>query len=130
MLLVKHPGFAIKMSKLVDGTSKTFLVGEKHVQDDKFGTQIGLVGNTWDGAPDNCIYNGDYVTQVARFAGQQFPLASNPQEAYNLQFGSWHPGICQFVMADGSVQILANSTDVVVLDRLADRKDGEVVALP
>ena len=49
VLLVKHPGFAIKMSKLVDGTSKTFLVGEKHVQDDKFGTQIGLVGNTWDG---------------------------------------------------------------------------------
>jgi prepilin-type processing-associated H-X9-DG protein len=57
-------------------------------------------------------------------------LASHPLEAYNLQFGSWHPGVCQFVMADGSVQTLANSTDVVVLDRLADRKDANVVELP
>ena len=120
----------IKISKLIDGTSKTLFFGEKHVQADKFGTQVGLVGNTWDNAPDNCIYNGDFVTQMSRFAGQQFALASDPTEAYNIQFGSWHPGICQFALADGSVHNFANETDVTVLQRLADIKDSQIVSVP
>ena len=43
------------------------------------------------------------------------------------QFGSYHPGICQFVMADGNVRPLRVSMSVDVLGKLANRHDGKVV---
>jgi hypothetical protein len=42
-------------------------------------------------------------------------------------FGSYHPGICQFVFDDGSVHALVGSIDPVTLRLLANRSDGEVV---
>jgi hypothetical protein len=40
-------------------------------------------------------------------------------------FGSWHPGICQFVLCDGSVRGLIVSTPTDTLRKLAVRADGE-----
>jgi type II secretory pathway pseudopilin PulG len=46
-------------------------------------------------------------------------------------FGSYHSGICQFLIGDGSVRAFANSTPMAeVLCRLADVSDGEPVSLP
>jgi hypothetical protein len=45
----------------------------------------------------------------------------------NRSFGSRHTGLCQFVMGDGRVISLQNSTAVAVLTRLAMRADGQVV---
>ena len=44
--------------------------------------------------------------------------------------GSWHPGVCHFLMADGAV--LAVSPDIrdLTLRRVADRRDGQVAILP
>jgi prepilin-type processing-associated H-X9-DG protein len=39
-------------------------------------------------------------------------------------FGSWHPGICQFVFADGHVAAISTSTDINTIDRMAVRNDG------
>lgn len=44
--------------------------------------------------------------------------------------GSLHPGGAQALMADGSVHFLMESTDRVVLERLATMAGGEVVAAP
>ena len=41
--------------------------------------------------------------------------------------GSMHPGGAQFTFADGSVHFLAESTDLVILQRLAYIGDGQVV---
>jgi Protein of unknown function (DUF1559) len=43
------------------------------------------------------------------------------------KFGSYHPGICQFVFADGSVHALSTATDVLALQYLADIRDGQVI---
>src|SRR5207249_4133020 len=51
----------------------------------------------------------------------------NTKGISNQAFGSRHAGVCQFVLADGSVKALTNTTDVKVLSRLANRSDGEVV---
>ncbi|MDR2441691.1 MAG: DUF1559 domain-containing protein [Planctomycetaceae bacterium] len=46
-------------------------------------------------------------------------------------FGSYHPGVCQFLIGDSSVRAFANSTPMAeVLCRLADVADGEPVSLP
>ena len=65
-----------------------------------------------------------------RRAGPSNLLAISPVTAINTQFGSWHPGVCQFGFADGSVRALRNSTSGTTLGMLANRKDGLAVTLP
>ena len=48
-------------------------------------------------------------------------------QAYARKFGSYHPGVCQFVFCDGSVRAIRNSIDTANLRRLAVRNDGEVI---
>jgi prepilin-type N-terminal cleavage/methylation domain-containing protein len=102
-----------------DGLSNTFLAGEKHVR-------LGYLGREDNG--DGAYYNGDPENQnAARVAGKGVPLALSPKVAYNRQFGSYHPGICQFVMCDGSVLALPVSVSELVLSRLSNRHDGQPI---
>ena len=108
---------------IMDGLSNTIFVGEKHVLPGTFGTNVpaNVQAQTGDGS----IYNGDHPWVISRAAGPQFPLASKTAE-FDSQFGSWHPGICQFVMGDGAVQAIANQVDPMTLGHLAQRDDGEI----
>ena len=40
-----------------------------------------------------------------------------------IGFGSWHPGVCPFVLADGSVNALENEVDTLVLQSYCRRSD-------
>ncbi|HEY7157712.1 MAG TPA: DUF1559 domain-containing protein [Gemmataceae bacterium] len=108
---------------VTDGLSNTLLIGEKHVLMNEFGQQA---------AGDNSIYNGDDIHAIVRVAGTQLPgpidrpLASSPWDSYrpDERFGSYHPGVCQFVLCDGSVRLIANAVDIQTLTRLAVRNDG------
>lgn len=112
-----------KFSDITDGLSSTLLIGEKHVRRDQFGL--------WSEA-DNSIYNGDDARTFMRFAGRQTPgpldrpLAASSTDANrpDERFGSYHPGVCQFVMCDGSVRAIATTIDIETLTRLASRDDG------
>ena len=46
------------------------------------------------------------------------------------KFGSWHPGVCQFVFCDGSTRLIRVTLDVENLRRLAVRNDGDPVSIP
>ncbi|MCS7305242.1 MAG: DUF1559 domain-containing protein [Thermoguttaceae bacterium] len=108
-------GRPLNAAHIKDGLSNTVVVGEKHVYNFDFG-----------GWPtDSSIYNGDHGNQL-RQLGIGALLARGPEEN-RICFGSYHPGICQFVFAHGSVRALSVSTDATTLDRLAHRKDGGVV---
>jgi hypothetical protein len=41
-----------------------------------------------------------------------------------IGFGSWHPGVCPFVLADGSVDSIDNFIDTEVLREYCNRGDG------
>jgi hypothetical protein len=47
-----------------------------------------------------------------------------------IAFGSWHPGVCPFVLGDGSVRSVAVTTALPILRAYAVVDDGESVALP
>jgi len=64
---------------------------------------------------------------VSRVAGVTSPLAQGIGDSFVSQFGSWHPGICQFVMADGSVRALPVTINPTVRGYLSLRNDGRVV---
>jgi prepilin-type N-terminal cleavage/methylation domain-containing protein len=108
-----YKGGALKFSQITDGLSQTLFVGEKHIQPAQFGTP-----------PDSSIYNGDNGASH-RQAGTGAPLARGPTGSGG--FGGWHPGVCIFVLGDGSVRPLAVSIDATNLGYLANRKDGQVI---
>jgi prepilin-type processing-associated H-X9-DG protein len=120
----------VTLNSILDGTSNTFLAGEKHV---RWSTQFGR-------GEDRTVLGATNGNNYRRFAGigpetgdtyvlQLYDPAPqwNEQTASNRSFGSRHPGVCQFVMCDGSVRPIQNSTDVTTLGRLAARNDGQVI---
>ncbi len=112
---------------VADGLSNTIFVGEKQLE--SRGMNKGL--NDIDGGQhfdDGSVYNGDHVFRVARFAGPGHSLGRSPNEPHRENFGSWHPGVCNFVMGDGSVSSLDLAIDTIVLGRLANRRDGNVIS--
>jgi hypothetical protein len=104
----------LKFANIQDGLTNVVFIGEKHFRK-------GL-------ANDGSIWNGDHAGSFKKL-GTGAPIARD-LNATSGQFGSWHPSVCQFVFGDGSVKALAVNTDVVTLDRIANRDDGEPVNLP
>jgi hypothetical protein len=107
-----------RFGNIVDGVSNTIFFGEKHVRLGRFGN------STSNNDGDASIYNGDIFPNALRAAGSSRLIAIAPTSSFNNQFGSYHPGICQFAMGDGSVRQLPISTPGTVLDLLALRDDG------
>jgi len=118
--------YPVSFKDITDGLSKTLFVGEKHVRPDEFGRAVG---------GDTSIYSDDFYEPMGRIAGSgvdgDFPFAEGAQNDLaawrKWQFGSEHPGGCQFVLGDGSVTLLSVSINNIVLGRLADRADGQII---
>jgi len=106
-----------KFSSVTDGLSNTLFIGEKHIQLGKIGAVKG----------DRTIWNGDSIDIFARIAGPGKGIVSDLNTATNQRFGSYHPGICQFVFGDGSVRGLKVSTPESTLSLLIRRDDGQVI---
>ncbi len=100
------------LSSFTRGTSYTLLVGDKHVP-------VGHLGNAACG--DGSLYNGANPASCARIAGPGFPLAHARDAPFNKNFGSYHQGVCNFLMADGSFRAMTINTDETVLGQLARR---------
>ncbi|HUG89789.1 MAG TPA: DUF1559 domain-containing protein [Planctomycetaceae bacterium] len=106
----------LTISDVVDGLSNTFLVGEMHVSLDKLNV-----------SPDNGpLYDGWMFENSTRIGGPGVPLARDLtySEAGWYAFGSWHPGLCHFALADGSVRAVNNQINTTTLGRLCNRRDG------
>lgn len=104
-----------------DGLSNTLLVGERHVALERLGM-----------APeDGPIYDGTLLANSTRLAGPAFRLAEGAWDTFAgyHQFGSWHPQVCQFAFADGSIHPLWTMIDTKVLGKLSRRDDGSTFRL-
>ena len=120
-----------RWGRISDGLSNTLLIGEKHVPITHM--RQGLIISTGKYIGDASIWNSDALENVGRSAGQFNPLALGPNDndsdtGPNVEnFGSYHPGVCQFVFCDGSVHALAVSLDSKILGYLANRSDGNPI---
>ena len=107
---------------ITDGLSNTLLIGDKHV------AQSDLRNLTTGHIRDGVVWSGGEQGAFARRAGPSNPLAFTINTVYNNQFGSYHKGVVQFVLGDGSVRALQVSLPGTTLGRLAHISDGNVVS--
>lgn len=116
-----RPVDRIRMASITDGSSNTFLLGEKFVGLHKLGVF----------PEDSPAYDGDHLPASCRLAGPGVRLAIGPNDllADALSFGSWHPAIVHFAMADGAVRSFSVNTDTRMLGALANRADSQVVSM-
>ncbi len=105
----------VKLKRVTDGTSNTFLVGESIVGQDLHSAAY--------------FSDGDWATCSIQL---NFTLEGDPQiykdQWYNFRgFASRHPGGAQFVMADGSAHFIAEGIDQKIYEALATKDGGESV---
>jgi prepilin-type processing-associated H-X9-DG protein len=107
----------IKRGNVTDGLSNTILSGEMHVPMGRL-SQAGF---------DAFIFNGDHVFNSTRIGGPTIPIVNNLRDESNglVSWGSWHPGVCNFAFADGSVRAISNQLDTETLGYFCNRADGQ-----
>lgn len=109
----------IGVQKITDGTSKTYLLGEKYLNPDSYTT-----GDDW--GDNHNLYSGDDM-EIVRFGGRDAQLARDqPGLVIFFGFGSAHPSGVHMAMCDGSVRSVTYGLDGEVHRRLANRRDGLV----
>ena len=124
----------ITLAKITDGTSHTFLLGEKYLRSDLYdgGSKSDDKGWTdgWD--PDAMRSTCFQPYQDSDWTGYQFPPLNNPADLFGKDrdvyyFGSAHTGGFNGIFADGSIRTLSYDIDVVLFNALATRAGEEVV---
>jgi prepilin-type N-terminal cleavage/methylation domain-containing protein len=106
-----------RISDMSDGTSNTFMMGEKHIQLTALNDPI----------QDGMILSASENQTYHRRAGASWPLAQSNTTTLNNQFGSWHTGVVQFAFGDGSVRAIRTSIVGTTLGYLANIADGQVI---
>src|SRR5262245_17845074 len=127
---------SLRLADVTDGTSNTFLFGERFHRDPEFDRRRPLV---WTEATPvggwgrwGYVANGGAMFQVTLHtavsinyrvpSGGEFSTLENR----GCAFGSGHPGGANFAFADGSVRFLSDSTSLQMLQALSTRASGEV----
>ncbi|WP_435010691.1 DUF1559 domain-containing protein [Tundrisphaera lichenicola] len=121
---------------ITDGTSQTFLAGER---------SHDLSYVTWTGRAI-----GGWLFPTPSFEGGRNTFSPDPEESFTMILGpigvegftrtpnhssahvedyrSWHPGGVNFLFADGSVRFIKNTINEATYQALATRSGGEVIS--
>jgi prepilin-type processing-associated H-X9-DG protein len=108
------------IADIKDGTSNTFLIGEKYIQPELYATGT-------DGGDNQPMLQG-YDVDTVRFSQinastPRPPLQDRPGYNNINCFGSAHPAGVNFVFCDGSVHMISDSIEFETYRRLTNRKD-------
>ena len=127
----------LKTSQITDGTSKTYMVGEKCMPETAYDGFTDVDAPGFTAADDQSMYAGfDWDNErVVWHPDSSFPQSDfqpsrdgiDPDSAPR-RFGSAHPSTFQMVFCDGSVHNIAYEIDTDTHRALAHRFDGEVVS--
>ncbi len=110
----------VSLRQLSDGSSKTYLIGEKYLNPDHYTDGQDLGDN-------ECLFGGDDLdmNRWTGTAGAYYPpLADTHGLTAYYSYGSAHSDIWQVVFCDGSVHTMAYEIDPELHRRLQNREDG------
>jgi len=116
------------MSWWQDGTSNQLLIGEKYMRSQDLYSHKNDA--TW-------LFNQERsLPGTVRHIHMYNPIARTAQdetvECRHIQrrFGSWHPGVCHFLLGDGAVRSISVTTPEQSITPLFHVNDGNSVTLP
>lgn len=123
----------VKTKNILDGTSNTYLAGEKFCNPDHYNDNVswgddGIMLNGYDN--DNYRLTAQNANLPALFdesSGSYLPPLRDRRGVENwLCFGSAHTGVCNFVFCDGSTHAISFNIDQELHRRFGNRKDKMV----
>jgi prepilin-type N-terminal cleavage/methylation domain-containing protein len=140
-------------ASVLDGLSNTAFIGEKAVHKDRMGVvstaNTAGDGHFYMGASGNATTNRTSAGGMTYFVRRLAPINNNGSDRIialkptgdtgaagpnsndpNFRFGSWHPGVSLFLLGDGSVRQVSNSTSNIALQRMGTRNDRYTFDLP
>lgn len=107
----------VSLKSITDGSSHTVLAGELHIPNGQLNT-IPFNGP---------IFNGQELDSHTRIGGPGVPILTGADDAIGLfGFGSNHPGVTNFVLADGSTTAIRNQLDSITLGQICNREDAQL----
>jgi prepilin-type processing-associated H-X9-DG protein len=115
----------ISMRDILDGSSNTFMLGERMVQSGESGSLPFT--SAWCGQVAFAT-EYDYRSVPHLQASQIHPINFSPTDP--SCFGSRHAGGAHFVMADGSARLVNESIDLPLYEALGTASGGEAVERP
>jgi prepilin-type N-terminal cleavage/methylation domain-containing protein/prepilin-type processing-associated H-X9-DG protein len=134
-----------KIGSVRDGTSNTILIGEAE-PDVAVMPEMGIIKENNaanSGRKDHWAFGGDDLDtnnqgDMSEFLGStgvpmnapKVPEGSPAFAAYEMSFGSRHPGGANFAYADGSVRYLQDAIDAAAYAALGSRNLGEQNSAP
>jgi prepilin-type N-terminal cleavage/methylation domain-containing protein len=121
-IMSRHAGTTL-IRDITDGTSNTFAVGESEFESCRWFTWPNPNGTT---ATSNVPINWK-VTKRAESDWNVDDRYDHSNWRAGFGFRSKHPGIVQFLFADGRVQPIKESINRIVYRALSTRAEGEVV---
>ncbi len=117
-----HRASSVRLRDVLDGTSQTIAVGERHAETSAGGVTRGGEAY-WAG-----VFRENHWVKL--HVGDCTPTSTiNTEDPDGRQrgFSSLHTGGAQFVLADGSVRFLNESMSLQNYERLATIADGQVI---
>ena len=119
----------VKLFDITDGTTQTYLLGEKYINSFHYITGTNGIDNN----PMYCGFDWDWQrwtgdeNAVASADNIFVPLQDQPGYDNYVTFGSAHSNGFHMALCDGSVHVISYSIDPVVHMYLGDRSDGTVI---
>jgi prepilin-type N-terminal cleavage/methylation domain-containing protein len=122
---IGYCGSMVRVADISDGTSNTYLIGEKYIMPEYYATGT-------DNEDNECALIGQ-DGDITRWSGTSIssafppPLPDTPGYYQTLIFGGPHASGFLMAFCDGSVQVMNYSIDFSIHRYLANRKDGKTI---